>query len=135
MVNATRPLSILLLLMLSMTDARAREPAPICAIDMGSNNFRRIVGSFDNGRYEQRPVEKRTLGVGDDVAKNGRISDAKLAEIAETLAAFKASCDKDGATPVVAIGTAAFRDAPNGARGGRDRGDARDRDGDRDREA
>ena len=100
-----------------MTAASAHAaPAPQCAIDMGSNNFRRIVGSFENGRYEQRPIEPQTLGVGDDLAKNGRISDAKLAEITETLAAFKSSCDKDGATPVVAIGTAAFRDAPNGAR-------------------
>jgi exopolyphosphatase/pppGpp-phosphohydrolase len=103
--------------MLSMPAGRAHAaPAPMCAIDMGSNSFRRIVGSFENGRYEQRPIEKKTLGVGDDVAKHGRISDAKLAEIAETLAAFKSSCDKDGAAPVVAIGTAAFRDAPNGAR-------------------
>ena len=30
--------------------------------------------------------------------------------------AFKASCEKEGAAPVVAIGTAAFREAPNGAR-------------------
>ena len=117
MANATRPVSILFLLIVSMTAWGApAAAAPMCAIDMGSNSFRRIVGSFENGRYEQRPIEKKTLGVGDDVAKNGRISDAKLAEISEALAAFKSSCDKDGATPVVAVGTAAFRDAPNGGR-------------------
>ena len=53
----------------------------MCAIDMGSNTFRRIVGAFENGRYVQSAIEKRTLGVGDDVAAHGRISDAKLAEI------------------------------------------------------
>ena len=114
MVTRARLLTLLFPLMLSV-NPRA-SAAPICAIDMGSNSFRRIVGSFENGRYEQRPIEKRTLGVGDDVARHGRISDAKLAEVTEALRAFKASCDKDAATPVVAVGTAAFRDAPNGVR-------------------
>jgi exopolyphosphatase/pppGpp-phosphohydrolase len=76
----------------------------------------RIVGSYESGRYEQRPIEKKTLGVGDDVARHGRISNAKLAEIAAALAAFKSACDKDGVGGVAAVGTAAFRDAANGAR-------------------
>lgn len=88
----------------------------VCAIDMGSNTFKRIVGSFEDGRYEQRNIEKRTLGVGDDIAKHGRISDSKLAEIQQTLTAFKTACEKEGVSNVVAVGTAAFRDAPNGRR-------------------
>ena len=88
----------------------------LCAIDMGSNSFRRIVASFENGRYAQRHVDVQTLGVGDDVARNGRISDAKLEEIRRTLAAFRGACDTDGAARVMAVGTAAFRDAPNGTR-------------------
>jgi exopolyphosphatase/pppGpp-phosphohydrolase len=91
-------------------------PTPMCAIDMGSNSFKRIVGSFHHGQFDQGTVEKRTLGVGDDVARYGKISDAKLAEIEETLSGFKRSCEERGAAPVVAIGTSAFRDAPNGAR-------------------
>ena len=94
----------------------AAQAQPICAIDLGSNTFRRIVGTFDEGRYEERTVEKKTLGVGDDVARHGRISDAKLAEIDAALAGFSAACTSDGAAPVVAVGTFAFRDAPNGAR-------------------
>ena len=88
----------------------------ICAIDMGSNTFRRIVGTFHNGKYFQRPIEKKTVAVGDDVAQHGRISESKLAEIATVLSAFKSGCVKDGATRVVAVGTAAFRDASNGRR-------------------
>ena len=104
-------------MMVSVTAEPASEvPTPICAIDMGSNSFRRIVGSFESGRYAQRSIEKKTLGVGDDVARYGRISDAKFAEIEEALSGFKASCEKEGATPVVAIGTSAFREAPNGVR-------------------
>jgi len=94
--------------------ANERAPLPICAIDMGSNSFRRIVGSFDQGRYEQRHVEVRTLGVGDDLVRHGTISDPKLAEIETVLAAFKTACETEGASRVVAVGTSAFREAPNG---------------------
>lgn len=97
-------------------DVASQARTPICAIDMGSNTFKRIVGSFEKGRYEQRNIEKRTLGVGDEVAGFGRISDRKLAEIEKALSRFKTSCEKEGAATVVAIATSAFRDAPNGAR-------------------
>jgi exopolyphosphatase/pppGpp-phosphohydrolase len=108
---------VFLLIIMSVTaDAAGQVRPAMCAIDMGSNSFRRIVGSFANGRYEQRRIQTRTLGVGDDVGRHGRISDPKLAEIREALAAFKAACEKDGAARVVAVGTAAFRDASNGAR-------------------
>jgi exopolyphosphatase/pppGpp-phosphohydrolase len=93
-------------------EVSARET--MCAIDMGSNTFRRIVGSFENGRYHERAIDKQTLGVGDDVTKHGRISDAKLEEIKRTLTAFKAACDKDQVSQTAAVGTAAFRSAPNG---------------------
>jgi exopolyphosphatase/pppGpp-phosphohydrolase len=86
----------------------------MCVIDMGSNSFRRIVGTFDQGRYRQTQIEKRTLGVGDDVARHGRISDAKLGEIRQALATFKDACRKNGNQQPRAIGTAAFRDAANG---------------------
>ena len=99
--------------------ASIREPAqpskPVCAIDMGSATFRRIVGTFVDGRYEQKSIEKRTLSVGDDVARHGRISDQKFGEIERALADFRASCRKVNADPVVAVGTSAFREAPNGS--------------------
>jgi exopolyphosphatase/pppGpp-phosphohydrolase len=108
--------SLILLLTLTAASggATSQTRRPICAIDMGSNTFRRIVGSFEAGRYSQASIERRTLGVGDDVTRHGRISEAKLKEIEQTLSSFKSSCAKEGAAPVVAIGTAAFRDAPNG---------------------
>jgi hypothetical protein len=92
------------------------EPATTCAIDMGSNSFKRIVGSFAGGRYQELRLEKKTLGVGDDLSRHGRISDAKLAEIEAALAAFQTACKQEGAARIAAIGTAAFREAPNGPR-------------------
>jgi exopolyphosphatase / guanosine-5'-triphosphate,3'-diphosphate pyrophosphatase len=115
---ATRRLVALLVLALALApktaDAAPEAQAAMCVIDMGSNTFRRIVGSFEGGRYEQRNIERRTLGVGDDVARHGRISETKLKEIEAALVSFKTSCQKEGAPDVVAIGTAAFRDAANG---------------------
>jgi exopolyphosphatase/pppGpp-phosphohydrolase len=79
---------------------------------MGSNTFRRIVGVFANGRYAQS-IETLTMGVGDDLAADGRISEKKLVEIEKALADFKSSCERAGASTMMAIGTAAFRDATN----------------------
>ena len=98
------------------TGAATQARMPICAIDMGSNTFRRIVAVFENGRYEQRNIEKKTVGVGDDVTRHGRISDSKLVEIEEVLSRFKTSCETDGGGSPVAVGTSAFREAPNGNR-------------------
>jgi exopolyphosphatase/pppGpp-phosphohydrolase len=114
----TAPLIALALFAIAAVTARAagETQMPICAIDMGSNSFKRIVGSFEKGRYVQRSLEKKTLGVGDDLSRNGRISDEKLAAIEAVLSAFERSCVKEGAGRVVAVGTAAFREAPNGAR-------------------
>lgn len=113
-IGIGRLVRVLLLISVSFPAEAATAPrAPICVIDMGSNSFRRIVGSFDQGRYQQIHLETRTLGVGDDLASHGRISDPKLVEIDKTLAEFKASCAKEGIERVMAIGTAAFREAPN----------------------
>ena len=109
-----RPSGAVITLFLLLPLMSCAKPELICAIDMGSNNFRRIVGTFAGGRYSQT-IETATLGVGDDVAANGRISEPKLVEIEKTLARFKSSCDASGASRVMAIGTAAFRDAPNAA--------------------
>ncbi len=109
-------LASLALLSLMPVSAAAQPAQLMCAIDMGSNSFRRIVGTFVSGRYEQRRMDVRTMGVGDDVARHGRISDGKLVDIERALSDFVRSCRQDGVISARAIGTAAFRDAPNGAR-------------------
>src|SRR5688500_20332839 len=111
-----RRAGVMMLLIILSSEGCTRTAAPVvtCAIDMGSNSFRRIVGSFADGRYVETRIESKTLGVGDDVVRHGRISDAKLKEISETLAAFHASCQRDGAAE---IGRASCRG--RGSTGGR----------------
>lgn len=107
---------LVLFLMIASAACDSTPAAPRCAIDMGSNSFRRIVGAFADGRYVETRMESKTLGVGDDVERHGRISDAKLVEIEAALRGFAAACKQEGAAEPVAVGTAAFRNAPNGAR-------------------
>jgi exopolyphosphatase/guanosine-5'-triphosphate,3'-diphosphate pyrophosphatase len=101
-------------LIVTVTAAMFQSPSKMCVIDLGSNTFRRIVGSFEGGRYEQTKPETRPVGVGEDVASSGTISAPKLATIEQVLSAYKATCDRQQAAPIVAVGTAAFRDASNG---------------------
>ena len=78
-------------------------------------NLRRIVGSFADGKYTELAIDSRTMGVGDDVAVHGEISRGKLDQIRLVLNGFSAACAKDGVPNSIAVGTAAFRDAPNSA--------------------
>lgn len=112
----SRRRGVVVLLLMAVAACSSTATQSMCAIDMGSNNFRRIVGTFAAGRYVETAIDSKTMGVGDDVEKHGRISDAKLAEIEQTLVAFAAACRAEGASAPVAVGTAAFRNAPNGAR-------------------
>jgi exopolyphosphatase/pppGpp-phosphohydrolase len=104
----------MLALLVTVAAAMLPSASRVCAIDMGSNTFRRIVGSFEHGRYEQAKPETRPVGVGDDIERSGAISARKLATIAQVLSTYKAACDGVQAAPIVAVGTAAFRDASNG---------------------
>src|SRR4029450_6941228 len=50
----------------------------ICVVDMGSNSFKLIVGEVADGAYIERHVERKKLGVGDDMSKTGRIAESKV---------------------------------------------------------
>jgi hypothetical protein len=110
------PVAAVMLLAVTVAPPQAQTAARSCVIDMGSNTFRRIVGSFSDGRYVQVSLDKQPLSVGDDVARTGEIGEATFAKMKGVLAAFRAACEKDGFKQVAAIGTAAFRDATNGQR-------------------
>jgi len=110
-----RYLVIILAVATSVAGCRPAAPERMCVVDMGSNSFRRIVGTFADGKYTEFSIDPRTMGVGDDVAKHGEISKEKLAQVAQTLKEFSAACKADGASDPLAVGTAVFREAPNSA--------------------
>ena len=106
---------VLLLLMglLFPFSAVASDTGLICAIDMGSNSFKVMVGEMKAGGYVQHQFIKNHLGVGDDMSKTGVISPPKLKEIRRTLEKYLAVCESKGIQKRAAVATAAFREAKN----------------------
>jgi exopolyphosphatase/pppGpp-phosphohydrolase len=89
------------------------DAGPVCAIDMGSNNFKLIIGEMKNGRYIQHRYTKDKLGVGADMSEANAISRSKLSEIRQILQKYLATCDAAKIPTRSAVATAAFREANN----------------------
>jgi exopolyphosphatase/guanosine-5'-triphosphate,3'-diphosphate pyrophosphatase len=98
----------------ALTMMSPSDTGKICVVDMGSNTFKLIVGEMSDGIYVESYLDKKTLQVGDDMSKTGRISDGKLKDIRETLTDFRSKCESKGAVSFRAVATAAFREAANG---------------------
>ena len=104
---------LLLIGLLFSFPAAAADTGPVCAIDMGSNSFKLILGEMKAGRYVQHLVTRNRLGVGDDMSKTGVISAPKLKEIRQTLGKYLEVCKSKGIQTRAAVATAAFREAKN----------------------
>jgi exopolyphosphatase/pppGpp-phosphohydrolase len=85
----------------------------VCAIDMGSTNFKLMLGEMKGGKYVQHHYLKNRLSVGDDMSQAGAITPPKLKEIQGTLKKYLDVCDAKGIQTRSAVATAAFREAKN----------------------
>ncbi|MGF1606744.1 MAG: Ppx/GppA family phosphatase [Rhodothalassiaceae bacterium] len=97
----------------------AAAPAPVKApriaiIDIGSNSVRLVV--FDGPRRHPRQIfnEKALCGLGRAVGKTGRMDEEAMDRALATLARFAALFEPMQIDRVVAVATAAIRDADNG---------------------
>jgi exopolyphosphatase / guanosine-5'-triphosphate,3'-diphosphate pyrophosphatase len=106
------PLLFLMLLIFPFP-ALSADTGRVCAIDMGSNSLKLILGEMKGGEYVQHHFTKNRLGVGDDMSTTGVISPPKLSEIRQTLEKYLAVCDSNGIRLRSAVATAAFREAKN----------------------
>jgi exopolyphosphatase / guanosine-5'-triphosphate,3'-diphosphate pyrophosphatase len=89
----------------------------IAAIDLGTNSFHLlVVDAGPDGSFVPLVREKEMLRLGDDVAREGRISRDGARRALDTLRRFRALAEGAGATRVVACATSAFREAGNGRR-------------------
>jgi exopolyphosphatase/guanosine-5'-triphosphate,3'-diphosphate pyrophosphatase len=89
----------------------------IAAIDLGTNSFHLlVVDAGPDGSFVPLVREKEMLRLGDDVAREGRISRDGTRRALATLRRFRALAEGAGATRVVACATSAFREASNGRR-------------------
>jgi exopolyphosphatase/pppGpp-phosphohydrolase len=104
---------ILFTCLLFPVSAISSDTGLVCAIDMGSNNFKLILGEMKSGKYVQHQLLKNKLSVGDDMSKTNVITPPKLKEIRQVLEKYLAVCNSKGISTRSAVATAAFRQAKN----------------------
>lgn len=90
-----------------------------CAcIDIGSNTTRLLVAERDPGAgagLRELAAERVFTAIGAAAGPDGSLPAAKIAEVAEVVAAQAAAARRHGADAVRAVATAAIRQAPNGS--------------------
>ena len=88
----------------------------VAVIDIGSNSGRVVVFERDSARHLRTLAGSRaSLRLIDDVDRRGELTEATMGRATEALRDFKALATGAGATRIVAVATAAVRDASNGA--------------------
>ena len=95
-------------------DSPDRPEAAVCAIDLGSRNFKAVVGRIADGAIVTRLLGKVRVDLGEHLAENrGFLSKAKIGEILDALEQLSARGRAEGASIVLAVGTRALREARN----------------------
>lgn len=88
----------------------------IAALDLGSNSFHLIVvEAHPDGSFEPLLREKEVLRLAEDVARDHRISDAKIEAAIESIARMRAHGEAMNVDEWVVFATSAMREADNGA--------------------
>ena len=88
----------------------------IAALDLGSNSFHLLVADVHpDGTFEALTREKEMLRLGDDVARDGRVSPAAADRAVASVRRLRQLADASGAQEVIAKATSAMRTAANGS--------------------
>jgi exopolyphosphatase / guanosine-5'-triphosphate,3'-diphosphate pyrophosphatase len=91
-----------------------RHGPVICAcIDIGSNTTRLLVADAGNGRLRELVTQRAFTRVGRSLLAGGSIPAEKIAEMADVVRTQSAVAREVGAEQIVAVATAAIRNAPN----------------------
>ncbi len=87
----------------------------IAALDLGSNSFHLlVVEARPDGSFLPLAREKEMLRLGDVVAREGALTEEAIEAAIETVRRFKTIADVQHADEIVAMATAAMRQAANG---------------------
>jgi exopolyphosphatase/guanosine-5'-triphosphate,3'-diphosphate pyrophosphatase len=92
----------------------ARESGPIAVVDIGSNSIRLVVYDQEGRSPQVMFNEKVLCGLGRGLAQTGRLAGDGVAQARANLHRFAALARGMGAREVIAVATAAVRDASNG---------------------
>jgi exopolyphosphatase/guanosine-5'-triphosphate,3'-diphosphate pyrophosphatase len=98
-----------------MSDGVQPRSEVVAVIDVGSNSGRVVVFERDKaGHLRTLTGSRASLRLVQDVDRRGELSEATMARTTEALRDFKAIATGAGAKRIVAVATAAMRDASNG---------------------
>jgi exopolyphosphatase/guanosine-5'-triphosphate,3'-diphosphate pyrophosphatase len=86
----------------------------VAVIDIGTNSTRLLVAEVHDGVVRELDRRTEVTRLGEGVEATGRLSDAAIGRVSETLASYRAAIDGLGGERVVAVATSAMRDAENG---------------------
>lgn len=83
------------------------------AIDIGSNTTRLLVAEPQEGQLRKVMEQRAYTRIGKDANKNGKITDEKIAEVAEVVVTQVRLAEEMGAEVIKIVATAAIREAKN----------------------
>lgn len=83
-------------------------------VDLGTNTVRLLVAALDDGRLEQLDNAASMTRLGAAIGPDGRIDEAKIAEVADIVGGYVERASLLGAADIRIIATSAAREAANG---------------------
>ena len=83
------------------------------AIDIGSNTTRLLVAEPQEGQLRKVMEQRAYTRIGKDASKNGKITDEKIADVAEVVITQVRLAEEMGAEVIKIVATAAIREAKN----------------------
>ncbi|MGI9430770.1 MAG: histidine phosphatase family protein [Myxococcota bacterium] len=103
-------------LLLGSPDAPAEPAARLAVLDLGSTSFRLLVADVTRaGRLTPLAQERHMLRLGAVIAAGGKIPDEICEAAVEAARDLAVAATAAGAEKILPVGTAALREAPNGA--------------------
>jgi len=87
----------------------------IAIIDIGSNSARLVITqTYKSGAYNMVYNQKETLRLSQKINKNGELTEAAFTDTLECMQSFASMCELFHTNEILAVATAAIRNAPNG---------------------
>jgi exopolyphosphatase/pppGpp-phosphohydrolase len=94
--------------------ASTKTTTRIGAVDLGSKNFKMVMGQEIGGKVTTELIGKAPLEIGREVTENhSTIGEEKIRQMERTLSRFMLYCADKGAATVLGIATSAIRSARN----------------------